>query len=128
MESQPFELINDSRFKQAVELFNSADWYSAHDAFEELWYETSGHEHRIIQGILQIAVAQLHLERGNRRGATILYGESLGCLKAVGASGLGLDLEKFCASVSKRLQQLQQGLDPDVCTVPGLIYYSEAAG
>ena len=38
-----FSLVqDDKRFENAVELFNSKDWYPAHDAFEELWHETSG--------------------------------------------------------------------------------------
>ncbi len=81
---QPTDLINDPRFQLAVELFNQADWYPAHDAFEELWHETSGQARQTIQGVLQVAVAQLHLQRGNRRGATLLYGEGLGRLKALG--------------------------------------------
>ena len=30
----------DPRFQQAIELFNSQQWYDAHDVFEELWHET----------------------------------------------------------------------------------------
>ncbi|HGY5536105.1 MAG: DUF309 domain-containing protein [Prochlorococcus sp.] len=124
MELQPSELISDPRFQHAIELFNAADWYAAHDAFEELWHETSGPEHQFMQGVLQVAVAQFHLERGNLRGATILYGEALGRFKALGTTRLGIDLGKFSASVQVRLQRLQQGQDPDVCTVPGLLYCS----
>ena len=66
----------DPRFQQGVELFNAGEWYAAHDLFEELWHETADPERRSLQGILQVAVAQLHLQRGNRRGATILFGEA----------------------------------------------------
>ena len=51
----------DPRFGQAIELFNSQEWYAAHDVFEELWHETADPERRSLQGILQVAVAQLHL-------------------------------------------------------------------
>ena len=124
---QPTDLINDPRFELAVELFNQADWYQAHDAFEELWHETSGQARQTIQGVLQVAVAQLHLQRGNRRGATLLYGEGLGRLKALGTPNLGLDLDQLCSCVENRLQRLQQGQDPDDCTVPGLIYDSSVS-
>ena len=64
----------DPRFSQGVALFNAAEWYEAHDMFEDLWHETADPERRTLQGIIQVAVAQLHLQRGNTRGATILFG------------------------------------------------------
>ena len=66
----------DPRFQKAVELFNDGEWYDAHDVFEELWHETADPHRRSLQGVLQVAVAQLHLQRDNRRGATILFGEA----------------------------------------------------
>ncbi len=73
--------INDSRFEIGMKLFNSCQWYKSHDVFEEIWHETSGPERQLLQGILQVAVAQVHLENSNINGATILYGEALGRLK-----------------------------------------------
>ncbi|MAV13281.1 MAG: hypothetical protein CL861_07520 [Cyanobium sp. MED843] len=110
----------DPRFTSAIELFNTGEWYAAHDVFEELWHETADPERRSLQGILQVAVAQLHLQRGNRRGATILFGEALGRLQRPGTPDLGLDLIGLCSSVRDRLTCLQQEGDPESCTVPVL--------
>ena len=110
----------DPRFQQGLELFNAGEWYAAHDLFEELWHETADPERRSLQGILQVAVAQLHLQRGNRRGATILFGEALGRLKRPGTPDLGLDLEALCRAAQQRLEALQQDGDPESCTVPVL--------
>ena len=110
----------DPRFQQGLELFNAGEWYAAHDIFEELWHETADPERRSLQGILQVAVAQLHLPRGNRRGATILFGEALGRLKRPGTPDLGLDLEALCRAAQQRLEALQQDGDPESCTVPVL--------
>ena len=114
----------DPRFQQGVELFNAGEWYAAHDLFEELWHETADPERRSLQGILQVAVAQLHLQRGNRRGATILFGEALGRLKRPGTPDLGLDLEGLCRAAQQRLEALQQDGDPESCTVPVLQFQS----
>ena len=110
----------DPRFQQGLELFNAGEWYAAHDLFEELWHETADPERRSLQGILQVAVAQLHLQRGNRRGATILFGEAIGRLKRPGTPDLGLDLEALCCAAQQRLEALQQNRDPESCTVPVL--------
>ena len=112
----------DPRLKQAIQQFNNGAWYDAHDLFEELWHETADPERRSLQGILQVAVAQLHLQRGNRRGATILFGEALGRLKRPGTPDLGLDLASLCRAAQQRLEALHQDGDPESCTVPVLQY------
>ncbi len=118
--NQQVQLINDFRFKRALELFNSGEWYPAHDAFEELWHESDGVERITLQGILQIAVAQVHLENGNLNGATILFGEGLGRLKGLDIPDFGLDLEKLCNCVDIRLKRLQMKADIKGCKTPFL--------
>jgi uncharacterized protein len=98
-------LVADPRLAHAIALFNGGDWYACHD---ELWHETSGRMRPLLQGILQIAVAELHYERGNLRGATILMGEGLGRLQGDLEGGLGLDLDSLRLQVGERLQALQQ--------------------
>ena len=112
----------DPRLQQAIDLFNTQEWYAAHDVFEDLWHETADPERRSLQGIIQIAVAQLHLQRGNTRGAMILFGEALGRLQRPGTPDLGLDLDSLCVCVRARLTALQQELDPETCTVPALLF------
>ncbi len=101
-------LVSDPRFQEAVRHFNAGDWYACHDGFEELWHETQGAMRPVLQGFLQIAVAELHLERGNRRGATVLMGEGLGRLQPCGAVALGIALDSLRARASERLLALQQ--------------------
>ena len=100
-------IMKDLRLKKALELFNSGNWYQAHDLLEELWHESNPVERVTLQGFLQIAVAQLHLEKGNYSGATILYGEGLGRLKREGIPDLGIDLKVLCVTLGNRLRLLQ---------------------
>jgi len=119
-------LIGDPRFHSAVDLFNQGDWYACHDGFEALWHETQGPMRPVLQGILQIAVAHLHLERGNHRGAVVLLGEGLGRLACIGPEALGLALEPLRFSCRERLQTLQTlaagdpAPDPDMLPPPRL--------
>ena len=114
--------INDSRFEIGMKLFNSCQWYKSHDVFEEIWHETGGPERQLIQGILQVAVAQVHLENSNLNGATILYGEALGRLKRFHLANFGLDIEGLSNCVSKRLEFLQIGKDLSGCSLPVLSF------
>lgn len=111
----------DPRFQQGIELFNDGQWYEAHDVLEDLWHETADPDRRVLQGLIQVAVAHVHLDRGNTKGATILLGEGLGRLSGVGLPDFGLDLEQLRQRVSNRLRMLQQGEDPASCPVPRLI-------
>jgi predicted metal-dependent hydrolase len=106
--SEEQELLADTRLGEAIFLFNSGDWYACHDSFEALWHETAGPMRPVLQGILQIAVAELHLERGNCRGATILMGEGLGRLKACPPNALDIDLVALINLSMQRLLALQQ--------------------
>ena len=114
----------DPRFQEAVVLFNRHAWYEAHDAFEEIWHETAGADRRLLQGILQIAVAHVHLERGNLRGATILLGEGVGRLSSAKTGDLGLDLPSVRDQARLRLEALQRETDPVALPVPELREHS----
>ena len=119
--SEEQELLADTRLGEAIVLFNSGDWYACHDGFEALWHETAGPMRPVLQGILQIAVAELHLERGNCRGATILMGEGLGRLKACPSNALGIDLVALINSSMQRLLALQQQRSIEGLELPRLV-------
>ena len=110
----------DERFQEALKLFNMGEWYPAHDSFEELWHETYGPERNSLQGLLQIAVAQVHLEKGNINGATILYGEGLGRLKKEDTPDFGLDFQELCLLLEARLKALQHKKNINLYKVPSL--------
>jgi hypothetical protein len=112
MDSEEGALRADPRLEAAISLFNQGEWYACHDGFEELWHETQGPLRPLLQGVLQVAVARLHLERGNRRGATVLLGEGLGRLQRCGADDLDLDL----AALRPVLQQWLSALQTDAPT------------
>tara|TARA_Y100001968_G_scaffold195537_1_gene179408 strand:+ start:165 stop:545 length:381 start_codon:yes stop_codon:yes gene_type:complete len=114
--------INDPRFETGMKLFNSSNWYRSHDIFEEIWHETIGPERQILQGILQVAVAQVHLENGNINGATILYGEALGRLNRSNFNDVKLDIQNLCKCITERLKFLQTGKDLSTCNLPVLYF------
>jgi predicted metal-dependent hydrolase len=99
----------DDRFQQAVNLFNHQDLYAAHDAFEDLWHESIGEERSLLQGIIQVAVAEHHLSAGNLRGALLLMAEGLNHLRSSTLGAPALDLLCLQNVVYQRLSALQSG-------------------
>ena len=113
-------LSRDPRLLAAVDHFNAGEWYACHDGLEELWHETAGAMRPVLQGILQIAVGQLHLSRGNQRGALILTGEGLGRLQRSGDQALGLDLQALREQARVWLEVLQLEQDAAQLSPPSL--------
>jgi predicted metal-dependent hydrolase len=113
-------LLQDERLDQAVRLFNQHDWYGAHDAFEEIWHECLGSDRELLQGIIQISVAEHHLNNGNQRGSILLMAEGLNHLQACLDHGVGFDLHLLAAIVSQRLVALQAGQMVDHLPFPVL--------
>jgi predicted metal-dependent hydrolase len=114
------DLAADPRLREAVDQFNQGDWYASHDGFEALWHETLEPDRTVLQGILQIAVAHLHRERGNLRGATVLLGEGLGRLSPCGDGAIGFDLALLRTNSVQYLEALQQQRSLDGLPAPCL--------
>lgn len=52
-----------------IALFNAGEYFEAHEALEAAWREELGAIRNLYQGILQVAVTYLHIQRGNYGGA-----------------------------------------------------------
>ena len=63
-------------FQEGIDLFNAGQFFECHEAWEQVWNRTEGDEKLAIQGLIQAAVAILHLERGNYQGAETLYAKA----------------------------------------------------
>jgi hypothetical protein len=114
------DLRRDQRYKNAVHLFNQHEWYSAHDAFEELWHESQGGMRMLLQGIIQISVAEYHLDNGNMRGSILLMAEGLNHLLSSDSFDPGFDLTCLETIVRQRLSALQSGQCPTHLPLPVL--------
>jgi uncharacterized protein len=63
-------------FQEGIDLFNAGRYFECHEAWEYVWNRSEGDEKIAIQGLIQAAVAILHLERGNHQGAESLYAKA----------------------------------------------------
>jgi rubrerythrin len=64
------------RAAEGLRLFNAGEYFEAHEALEDAWNAENGKVRELYRGILQIAVAYLHVTRRNYRGAVKVYGRS----------------------------------------------------
>jgi len=64
------------RAVEGLRLFNAGEYFEAHEALEEAWRQEKGIIRDLYRGILQIAVAYLHVRRGNYAGAIKVHSRS----------------------------------------------------
>jgi hypothetical protein len=85
-----------------VDLYNYAYWWECHEALEGLWHLTGhrGPEAQFLQGIIQVAAANLKRHTGALEGARRLAREGIGRLASVGKAYMGLKLGPFIRAVN----------------------------
>lgn len=104
--------------RQGIEEFNSERFFEAHEAWELVWLASAGDEKRFLQGIIQIAAAFHHYQRGNWNGACSLLEAGLGRLRDAPADYAGMTLEALCRAAREWAQALEQGRDPGRVSLP----------
>jgi uncharacterized protein len=66
----------DPNVREGLRLMNHGEYFEAHESIEAAWRAEEGHIRELYRGILQIAVAYLHITRGNYNGALKLQQRS----------------------------------------------------
>lgn len=80
-------------YVECVRRYNAGEHWHAHEVLEDLWRATAEPERRrFYQGIIQLAAAFVHAERGNLRGVQRLLAKAEAKLQAVSSPYLGLDV------------------------------------
>jgi hypothetical protein len=78
-------------FLLGVEHFNAGRFWHAHESWETLWLAATSDTGRFLQGLIQIAAAYHHLQRGTLRGAVRLIDAGLLKLEPFRAGYSGVD-------------------------------------
>lgn len=80
-------------FQQACDEFNGGLFFETHETLEELWQQERGPVRNLYKGLIQVAVAYVHISRNNHFGAGRLFRTALGYLAPYRAEGaMGWDV------------------------------------
>lgn len=96
----------DPRFTEALELFNSQEFFACHDVLEELWGETLGPERQFYQGLIHAAIALFHFGEGNLGGARKMYGSAVSYLSPYRPTFMEVDVERLLAELQAAFAEL----------------------
>ncbi len=86
-------------------LFNAGLFFECHEYLEGPWRATGGPEKNLYHGLVQVAAAFYHFEKGNLHGARTLLTKGVRRLESYPGAYLGIDL-KALRSVLKPWMQL----------------------
>jgi uncharacterized protein len=97
----------DDRFKKACEHFDNAEYFEAHEVWEDLWNEASGARHAFLQCLIQVAVALHHAGNENWGGTQKLLARALGYLEKGREAGDAVDLD----ILKERMLEFELGVE-----------------
>jgi predicted metal-dependent hydrolase len=94
----------DDAIGEYLRLFNAREFFEAHDVLEEYWQEYGGHDRTFYQGLIQVAVALEHSQRGNPRGARGVLASARTRLGPYLPRYEGFDLEDLLESAARCIE------------------------
>jgi uncharacterized protein len=103
MPTSAFLESNREKFRNGIILFNSGEFFKAHEIWEEIWLVAVEPEKTLLQGLIQLAAAFHHSSRGNRNGARSLATAALDKLEKFPADCSGINLTVLLRSVHEWL-------------------------
>ena len=93
-----------THFQAGIRHFNSREFWEAHESWETIWLSAESDCEQFLQGLIQIAAAYHHLQRGTTRGAPRLIAAGLARLAPFPPNYCGID-RSAVESAARRHQQ-----------------------
>lgn len=95
-------------YRYGIDLFNHGYWWEAHEAWETVWL-AAGQRSTVcgsfVQGLIQLAGAQLKRFVGETRGAVSLTGHAAEKLRLAAGLYLGIDVAALLAEAQRCLEE-----------------------
>ncbi len=73
-------------------LWDQGRYFEAHECLEHVWHAAPAVDRDLWQGVIQVAVAEVHRQRGNPSGAVTLYRRAAERLRPYPAQHRGIDV------------------------------------
>jgi uncharacterized protein len=99
--------MHDPRYLEGLRLYAEGRYWDSHEAWEEIWRESSGAARHFFQGLIQLDAALIHTQRGHWGGVANLLRRALGHLEACPDQFLGLDVGRL----RQQLRAYQEEID-----------------
>ncbi len=108
--------------RTAIEQFNQHEFFEQHETFETAWRAESGPVRQMYQGILQVGVAYLQIQRKNYAGARKLFQRAWQYLNVLPAVCQGVDIAQFRADAHAAQAEMER-LGPERIVAFDVVFF-----
>ncbi len=105
--------------RKAIAQFNAGEFFEQHEAFETLWRAEPGPIRQLYQGILQVGVAYLQIQRGNYDGARKIFQRAWQYLAVLPDACRSIDIAQLRADALAAQAELERLGPTRVSEFPG---------
>lgn len=105
---------------EGISLFNAHRFWHAHEAWERDWLTATDPHKQFLQGLIQLAAAYHHVQRGTFRGGVRLFDAALRRLAAFPAGYAGVDREEAVRAAAEHRERIARGEKIDPSEFPTL--------
>jgi predicted metal-dependent hydrolase len=95
--------------EQGLQLIRDGAYFEAHEELEDEWRTAPAAERDFLQGLVHVAVAWLHAERGNRNGCARQLEKAERRLGGYRPSHRGVDVETILEDVAAARELVTSG-------------------
>jgi len=97
-------IVFDPRYREYFRLFEKGKYFEAHEVLEGLWRQTRGKEREFYHGLIQLAAALVHFQKGNLKGAKELVRTSSQYLRPYPSRYQGVRIMKALKDFNRFLE------------------------
>lgn len=110
--------------EQGISQFNAHAFWHAHESWEELWLPAVDPHKQFLQGLIQLAAAYHHVQRGTFSGGVRLFDAALRRLGSFPAGYAGIDRAEAVEAAAGHRERIARGERIDAGEFPKLRYNS----
>ena len=95
--------------ERGLELIRAGTYFDAHEELEDEWRDAPAAERDFLQGLVHVAVAWLHAERGNRPGCERQLEKAARRLRPYAPTHRGVDVATVLTNVEQAREIVSSG-------------------
>ena len=94
---------------EGLRCYRAGEFFAAHEHWEAVWLKMPEPEKTFLQGLIQVAAAFHHFQRGNQKGTASLLQAALRRLDPCSPSFGGISVTPLCQEIREWLRALDAG-------------------
>jgi uncharacterized protein len=115
LEEWEYDTVEEA-LELGIRLWDEHRWFEAHECLEDVWHAAPDADRDFWQGVIQVAVAGVHHQRGNPAGAAALLDRARAKLERYPDAHRGVDVAALCrharAAAARAREDGEAGLPP----------------